>query len=485
VKKAVIIGAGVGGLATSIRLATKGYECHVFEMAQGPGGKLSEFLGKGYRFDFGPSLFTLPTLVDELFEVAGEDPRDHFQYEKLEESCRYFYEDGTRLTTFADHNKLGKEIEQKLGVKADVVKKHLKRSKMIYDATKPVFLEKSLHKAADLFNRDTLKALSMGHKFDLMKTMHKSNVQRLKEPRLVQLFDRYATYNGSNPYRAPGILNLIPALEHVDGAYFPKGGMFAISRNLAALAERKGVRFHFNTSVDEILHNQEAATGVKIGQKSLEADVVVSNMDAYLTYRKLLPGFDAPEKTLNQERSSSALVFYWGIKKKFDELGLHNIFFSSDYEDEFRHIFSKKTISSDPTVYVNITSKLHPPDAPDGHENWFTMVNAPSVNGQDWDELVQSVRKQVIAKVSRNLGTDIEDLIDYEFITDPPLIESKTMSHLGSLYGTSSNSRMAAFLRHPNFNQKLKNLFFVGGSVHPGGGIPLCLMSAKIIESLL
>jgi phytoene dehydrogenase-like protein len=193
----------------------------------------------------------------------------------------------------------------------------------------------------------------------------------------------------------------------------------------------------------------------------------------------------APEKTLKQERSSSALVFYWGIKKNFDELGLHNIFFSKDYENEFFHLFKKKSVIDDPTVYINITSKLNPSDAPAECENWFTMINAPSVDGQNWNEIVKRSRKNILQKLSHYLKEDIEPLIEYEFITDPLLIESKTKSHLGALYGTSSNGRMAAFLRHPNFNRKLKNLYFCGGSVHPGGGIPLCLMSAKIVESLL
>jgi phytoene desaturase len=485
VKKAIIIGAGIGGIATSIRLAMKGYTCEVYETADGPGGKLSEFSGNGYRFDFGPSLFTLPSLVDELFELAGKQPGKYFNYIRLDESCKYFYEDGTRLTAYADHDKMGQEIHSKLGVESEIVKQHLAHSKMIYDITRPVFLEKSLHKISSYLNYETLKALANGYRFDLMKTMHQANVQQLKEPRLVQLFDRYATYNGSNPYKAPGILNLIPALEHVDGAYFPKGGMFSITKALVELAQSLGVTFHYNMPVEEIIHKNGKVSGVRIGEENRDADLVVSNMDTYLTYRKLLPGFKAPEKTLNQERSSSALVFYWGIKKEFKQLGLHNIFFSKDYKTEFDYIFNKKDLVNDPTIYINITSKMHPPDAPAGHENWFTMVNAPSVSGQDWGALITRTRKNVIIKLSRHLELDVERLIDYEFITDPLLIESRTKSHLGALYGTSSNSKMAAFLRHPNFNQKLKNLYFCGGSVHPGGGIPLCLMSAKIIDALV
>jgi phytoene desaturase len=484
-KKAIIIGAGIAGIATSIRLAARGYKCRVFEIQEGPGGKLTEFSGSGYRFDFGPSLFTLPSLVDELFALAGKNARDHFNYIKLDESCRYFYPDGTELTAYADAEKLGSEIQTKLGVPPHVVSSHLQHSKMMLDLTRPVFLEKSLHKVSSYLNYDTVRALSNAYKFDLMQTMNGANEKRLQEPRLVQLFNRYATYNGSNPYQAPGILNLIPALEHVDGAYFPEGGMISISKSLADLAESMGVQFQYNSPVDEIVYEGNGVNAVRCGQVLHEADIFVSNMDAFLTYRQLLPKFKAPEKTLSQERSSSALVFYWGIRKEFQQLGLHNIFFSGDYETEFNHIFGEKSLYDDPTIYVNITSKLNPSDAPAGQENWFTMVNAPSVSGQNWDEMIERTRKNVLSKLSARLGTDIESWIDYEFVTDPLLIESKTKSHQGALYGTSSNSRMAAFLRHPNFNRKLKNLYFCGGSVHPGGGIPLCLMSAKIVDNLI
>jgi len=483
-KKAIIIGAGIGGIATSIRLALKGYHVQVMEASQGPGGKLCEFSSNGYRFDFGPSLFTLPGLVDELFEISGMNPREFFNYIKLEESCKYFYEDGLKLTAFADQAKFEAEINEKTGVNPSVIKKYFDHSKLIFDYTRPIFLEKSLHKLSSFLNYETIRALSRAHEFDLMESMHDANLKRIKEPHLVQLFDRYATYNGSNPYKAPGILNLIPSLEHLDGSYFPHGGMYQITDSLVALAEKIGVTFHYGHNVDHILTDSGGVSGVSVDGEKLAADVVVSNMDVYLTYKKLLSDQHSANKALKQERSSSALVFYWGINKRFDELGLHNILFSNDYRHEFEQIFTERTIADDPTVYINITSKLNPTDAPTGRENWFVMINAPYIEDQNWDEIIQRTRTNTIAKINRMLKTDISELIDFEEVTDPILISKKTSSFKGSLYGTSSNSKMAAFMRHPNFKRKIKNLFFCGGSVHPGGGIPLCLMSAKIVDSL-
>ena len=239
----------------------------------------------------------------------------------------------------------------------------------------------------------------------------------------------------------------------------------------------------FRNSKPFVIENIEKIIEKKI--TFYNADIVVSNMDIYPTYTKLLTSQKQPKKQLSQERSSAAVIFYWGIKHSFEALELHNIFFSEDYKKEFDAIFNFQTVSEDPTIYVNITSKDVPGDAPEGCENWFVMINTPADKGQDWEVLVSNLRKFIISKLSKELEIDLKPLIVCETILTPPLIESKTQSHQGALYGSSSNNSMAAFLRHPNFSNRLKNLYFCGGSVHPGGGIPLCLLSAKIVDELI
>ncbi len=215
------------------------------------------------------------------------------------------------------------------------------------------------------------------------------------------------------------------------------------------------------------------------------ADVVVSNADVYFTYKNLLQDEVKSKRILKQERSSSALIFYWGMRKSFPQLGLHNIFFSNNYKTEFKHLFRAKNFAADLTVYINVTAKMEATQAPPGCENWFVMINAPSMAGQDWPAMQQQVRRQVIEKLNRMLQTDIKSLIQTETILTPPQIEEVTASYAGSLYGTSSNSRLAAFWRHPNFSRQIKGLYFAGGSVHPGGGIPLCLRSAKMVSQMV
>lgn len=483
--KAIVIGSGVAGLATAARLQTKGYETTIYESNNYPGGKLTEFTSNGYRFDAGPSLFTLPYLLDDVFKAANKNPREYYEYKKLDVACHYFYEDGTQLKSYTDSRKFGKEVEQVLGVKSDVIIAHLKKSKIIYEEAGQIFLNHSLHKASTWLSKDVLKALLKIYKYDITTSMNRVNEKSLPHPKLVQLFNRYATYNGSNPYKAPGILNSIPHLEHNIGTFFPKGGMHSITKALTKLNKDLGVKFKFESPVDEIIVEKNKVRGVKSGDEIFTADRVVSNMDIYHTYDKLLHHLNIPKQIKKQERSSSALIYYWGIKQEFQELGLHNIFFSEDYKAEFEYLFEKKELYHDPTVYINITSKLNQVDAPGGCENWFVMVNAPCNENQDWETIKIRTRRAIIDKISRTLKTDVENLIQTEEVLEPITIESKTSSYKGSLYGTSSNSKLAAFLRHSNFSSKISGLYFCGGSVHPGGGIPLCLLSGKIVADVM
>ena len=483
--KAVVIGSGIGGLATALRLRHKGYEVEVFEANSYPGGKLHAVDINGYRFDLGPSLFTMPQFVDELFQLFGRNPKEHFNYIRKDVLCEYFWEDGTRFTAKSTKEEFIKEAATVFSEDEKRVSRYLNRNKRKYDLTAPLFLQRSLHKWSSYLSVKTIVALLNMHRLDVFNTLNGVNKTHISHPKLVQLFNRYATYNGSSPYLTPGIMSMIPHLEMFFGTYFPNGGMHRIVMSLYELALEEGVTFHFNSPVEEILVKGGRASGVRVNTENIPADVVVSNMDIFPTYKNLLPHEKSPKKVLEQERSSSALIFYWGISKTFEKLNLHNIFFSENYEEEFRHLFELKTLFDDPTVYINITSKDWPSDAPKGSENWFVMINAPGDYGQDWESLKKKARKNIIEKLNRLLEVDLEEHIEVEHVLDPAGIQEDTSSYRGALYGAASNSRYAAFQRHPNFTSRIANLYFCGGSVHPGGGIPLCLQSAKIVADIV
>ena len=483
-KKALVIGSGIAGIAVAIRLAVKGYNVEVFEANAYPGGKLSEIKKDGFRFDAGPNLFTMPHYVDELYELAGKNPKDYFIYKRLAVSCKYFYPDGKQLTAYDDLEKLDAEIQSTTKEPAISLEKFRDNSHTIYEITNKVFLESSLHRLSTYLKWSTFKSLINFSRIDAFRTMHQANKSFFKDDHLVQFYDRFATYNGSNPYQAPATLNVIPHLEQNYGAYFPINGIYSITTSLVSLAESLGVKFQYNSPVDEIILQGKKAVAIRVGNTEIKAGIIVSNTDVWFTYHKLLSNYPKiyPKRILQQQRSSSALIFYWGIKKEFPKLDLHNLFFSGNYEEEFKAIWDQKTVSDDPTIYLNISVKLKSDDAPIGCENWYVMINCPSNQGQDWNKLIAIARENILKKLSAMLNEDINQLIISEQVLDPRSIESKTSSYQGSLYGNSSNNRFSAFLRHANKSSKIDQLYFCGGSVHPGGGIPLALLSAKIVS---
>ena len=482
---AIVVGSGIGGIATALRLKNAGYTVTVFEANAYPGGKVHVINLDQYRFDLGPSLFTMPHLVTELFELFGLESQEYFEYLRKDTICNYFWEDGTRFSAKSDIDTFIKEASTTFHEPAANIADYLKKNKEKYDLTASLFLEKSLHKLNTFLSKDTIKALLQLGKLDVNSSLNSINQNSFESKKLVQLFNRYATYNGSSPYKTPGIMSMIPHLEMHFGTFFPKGGMHRISESLYELAVAQGVHFKFNERIERIRVEAGRAIGATSVKRDYDADIVVSNMDIFPTYKHLLKDQKHPVKVLEQERSSSALIFYWGISSQFPELDLHNILFSDSYKKEFQAIFQDKTLHDDPTIYINISSKEESSDAPVGHENWFVMINAPGNRKQDWKRLKEQAREHIISKIDRILKVDIESLIKTEYILDPIGIEKNTSSYQGSLYGAASNDKFAAFLRHPNFSNAIKNLYFCGGSVHPGGGIPLCLMSAKIVTDLV
>lgn len=470
-------------MAAAIRLAKKGYDVVVFEKNKYPGGKLSEFSTAGYRFDKGPSLLTMPDLIDELTVLSGY--KTAFNYTRLKTITHYFFEDGTKVVAQGSAKELAKELKVKLNEDEEAVIKHLAKSKFYHSTIADLFLTQSLGKIKNFLNIKTIKALLQSYKLNLFSTMHKENSRPFNNEKTTQIFNRYATYNGSNPYKAPALLNIIPYLEFGLGAYLPEKGMHQITEHLYNIALHCGVTFNFNATVEKIEIENKKVTGIISNGALHKSDLVVSDADIHLVYKKLLPQSCYPKKLLAQEKSSSAYVFYWGIEKEFTELDLHNILFSENYKAEFDSLFQEKSPYSDPTVYINITSKFCKADAPSGCENWFVMVNVPHNKSGNKIDYATELRKNVVAKINRVLKTDIEKYIKVEEVLDPLGIEQQTSSFGGSLYGNASNNKFSAFLRHANYNSKIGGLYFVGGSVHPGGGIPLCLLSAKIVSNLI
>ena len=488
-----VIGAGLGSLAAAIRLAAAGWRVDLYERLAGPGGKAGSQSLDGYRFDSGPSLLTMPWVFDALFAAAGKRREDYLEFIPLEVICKYFWDDGMVLRTWADRQTLIAELRRTTGESQERLHAYFERCRRIYDIAGELFLEHNPREPSTILSLQFFRSLLRLGGIDAGRTLAEAHEQAFLSPRLRQLFNRYATYNGSSPYRAPATLCIIPHVEYAGGAYAVGGGIQAIPQALDRLARELGVQLHYQTPVERILHRRDAkrgryrVRGVTVGGAELEYDAVIAGADVRPVYDDLLQDQEAPDivRYRKLEPSSSALVFFWGMKRKFPELELHNIFFSRDYPDEFRAIFDRHRCPADPTIYVNITSKVTPADAPPGRENWFVLINAPCDIGQDWEAETARVRERVITRISELLRIDLESEIAAESVMTPRDIQLRTASHGGALYGISSNSRSAAFSRHPNRSRRYRGLYFCGGSTHPGGGMPLVLLSAKITAELV
>lgn len=483
--KVIVIGAGIAGLATALKLRNRGYEVEVFEANDRPGGKIDEIHQEGFRFDTGPTVLTMPGLIEELIKESGAEPAKWFDYKKPEASCQYYFSDGSCLSAPNNTRDLIAALEALTTDSAKTIENYLSNSKKIYDITEPVFLQNAPHEVATYLKPTTFQSMLQLPKLKPFQTLHQFHTNYFSDPRVVQLFDRYATYNGSDPYLAPATLRLISHLEHNLGVFLPKGGMYRIVEILYQLGVQIGVAFYFNSKVEQILTKNKTIQGIQVNGATVECGKVVSNQDVQATYKDLLNDKPMPGFYRKREASSSALIFYWGVKGQFPSMQSHNILFTDQYQQEFQNLFQHQKISEDPTVYIYISAKENPEDAPEGFENWYVMVNAPSNVNMHWQTYAQKIKGLVLAKIKRHLNIDLEPLITFEANWNPAIIQQKSLSATGALYGTSSNTPLAAFLRFPNKAPGIEGLYFAGGTVHPGGGIPLCIYSAKLVTDLI
>ena len=488
-KKVAIIGGGLGGISAALYLSKYGYEIDIFEKNEKLGGKLNYTNNSGFYFDLGPSLLTMPFVVKDIFSHLEKDIDDYLEVVKLDNICRYFWSDGVVLDADSNISKFKENIKQISELDADNLSTFLDYSKTIYDLTADTFLFGPFMEWSELFKLKNYKTLLQLNKIDSNRTMQTAINSFFASDKLRQLFGRYATYNGSNPYSAPATLNIIPHVEYTLGSFYIKGGMYKIGEALEKLLIEQKVNIHTNTEVSKILTSGKKVRGIEFKEnneiKHLDYDYIISNSDIVHTNESLIKDKKLTKNYTKYEPSLSGFVLILGINKTFDNLKHHNILFSDDYKKEFDTIFQELDIPIDPTIYISITKKTDDTHAPIGAENWFILLNMPyNSNKINWDVKKTEVRDLIIKKLKK-FGFDIEDDIMFEQSITPAEMETMYLTNKGSIYGLSSNSKFSAFLRQSNRNKKIENLYHVGGSVHPGGGIPLVILSGKIASELV
>jgi phytoene desaturase len=495
--RVVIVGAGLGGIGAAVRLAGAGHRVTLLEKNHLPGGKLSLLEADGFRFDTGPSLVTMTGVLADTFRAARRRMEDYLTLIPLDPICRYRWPDGSTLDISSNLPSLVAAVGAFSPSDVTGLFRFLAYARKLFERAGPIFLLRERPGIRDLFSRRVVDAA----RIDAHLSMHRAVRRFFRDPRLVQLFDRYATYNGSSPYEAPATLAMIPYLEIAGGGWYVKGGIYRIAEGLIEVARELGVNFQPDCEVAEIMfeertaiggiHRGSRAVGVRLkGGGTFMADHVVVNADPIYAYQSLVPEAYRDERLVRRmerlEPSSSGFVLLLGIRGDYPSLAHHNVFFSRNYHDEFDAIFDRHEPSADPTIYVANTSRSDPSHAPPGYLNLFVLVNAPALTpDSDWDAWKASYRDTIISRLeSAGLG-GLRERIVFEQIITPQDFQSRYNSWNGSIYGLSSNSRQTAFLRPPNRALGVGGLYFVGGSVHPGGGIPLVLLSARLVARLI
>jgi diapolycopene oxygenase len=489
-KRVVVIGAGLGGLATSIRLARAGYEVVVLEKNEQVGGKMDSWHSLGYTFDTGPSLLTMPFVIRDLFNAAGRDLAEYIDMVPVDPICRYDWPDGSRMDASADIGRTERQMEMLDRTDAANLRRYLHHGKRIYDAAVNPFLMSpfgSMNLGDIIVGLKHIRALP---RIDAFRPLNDAVEEYFTDPRIRQLFNRFATYNGSSPYLAPATLSIVPYIEFMMGGWYLRGGMYSLAGALSRIAGELGVEIRTRTAAGLIEHEGRKVIGVRTAQDEfIKADVVVCNADALYAQRHLFGTDDPPREA---EPSLAGFVLLLGAHRTWPALAHHNVFFSRDYRAEFDQLFHERRPADRPTIYVCNTSATDPQHAPAGCSNLFVLVNAPPLESQeagrenvDWDSYTSSYRDIVLDELECRGLTGLRGAIETEKAITPAEFSRQYNAYRGSIYGTSSNSRFSAYLRAPNKSRKYHNLYFAGGSSHPGGGIPLVLLSGGIVSTMI
>ncbi|SES27466.1 phytoene desaturase family protein [Salisediminibacterium halotolerans] len=487
-ENAVVIGGGLGGLSAAISLAGEGYQVTVLEKNDTIGGKLNRRSGKGFQFDTGPSILTMPWVLEQLFERVNRKLDDYIEVQRIEPQWRTFFPDGTSIDVTADLPDMISEMSKVSERPGSQLSDFLSYSEDMYDLCMKSFYKTSISGLNEFRKLHTMKELMA---MDPFHSVADSTKKYFNNPYLEQLFNFFVMYVGSNPYQSPAILNQLIYVQLGLGIHYVKGGMYNIAKGMEALLEELRVDILTAAPVSHLALDGETVTGaVTADGDYYAADVVVSNLEAIPAYQTLAPKNGKTKKEVKQlsktyEPTVSGLVLLLGTNRTFDALNHHNFFFSEDPELEFKQIFEKGIPADDPTVYIGISAKSDASQAPDGKENLFVLTHVPpktlAKKKTDWSDY----RETVLNKLE-NMGMEgLRESIEFEYQFTPDTIEELYGSNGGSIYGIASNKNTNGGFKIPARSRLYDNLYFTGGATHPGGGVPMVTLSGQLTTDLI
>lgn len=478
---ALVIGAGIGGIATAARLAQNGFDVTVVEKNADPGGRCGQLIQDNHRFDIGPTLFLMPEVFAETYEALGERMEDHLDLIRIDPTYRVHFSDGEELLLTSDILKMQEQLERIEPDSFGGYLRYLAEGNRHYRMSLKHFVGRNFRNLLEYFSPGNLPLL-----FKLKALVkHYDNVGKyFGDPHLKAAFTFQNMYLGLSPYEAPATFSLLQYTELADGVWFPRGGMYRIIETLVAIARRKGVRFLFNSPVNKIETEGNRATGVTLQDgRRLSADLIVANADLPYVYSDLLNDQRESAKLDKKKYTCSAITFYWGVDRTYPSLMHHNVFLSTEYRASFDRIFHDYTLPDDPSFYVHAPARTDPDAAPEGQDTLMILVPTAHIQEgteQDWEEQKARARHAVLQGLADVGIDDLEEHIKFEVSYTPLEWRDEYNLAKGSAFGLSHNFAQVGYLRPQNKHRTYSNLYFAGASTHPGTGLPIVLLSARL-----
>ncbi len=476
---AIVIGAGLGGIAAAARLARRGYRVTVLEKNASPGGRCSRLIRDGHRFDMGATLFLMPEVFAETYAALGERMENHLDLRRIDPTYQIHFDDGVRLGLTANLHDMQAQLEAIEPGSFGQLLRYLSEGHRHYHTSLDQFVGRNFRSAQEYFTPHNLWLILR------LKALvkHYQNVGHyFTDPHLKAAFTFQNMYLGLSPYDAPATYSLLQYTELAGGVWFPMGGMYRVIESLIAIAESVGVEFVYNAPVKQIRVEGNRATGVVLQDDSvLDADVIVANADLPYVYHDLLPDTGAARRLERLKYTSSVIMFYWGVDQVYPQLGTHNVFLAGDYRASFDRIFRDHTLPDDPSFYIHAPTRVDPSAAPAGMDTLLALVpvgHLSEEDSQNGEALRARAREAVLRRLTSVGVKDLERHLAFEISYTPRDWQSGFNLAKGAAFGLSHNVWQVGYLRPHNRHDRYRNLYFVGASTHPGTGLPMVLLSA-------
>lgn len=483
-KSVVVVGGGLGGLSAAVSLAQSGYAVALYEKNSHLGGKLNRLEKDGFGFDLGPSILTMKEIFEKLFDQSGVDMNDYIKTVRLDHEWRSFFPDNTMIDLYGDLEKMQAENEHLSEEDMAEYGSFLDYAKDLYDITLEGYFNEGLDNLSEVIRyHGVIKA---GTSFDVFSTMFDAIEKRISNPKLQKMLAYFIKYVGSSAYDAPAILNMMIYMQHATGVWYVPGGMHRIADGIVTLGKEKGVAFHTNQEVVQLNKKDNHIISATLADGTIvEADYFISNMEVVPAYEKLLSEESSYTKKLEEkfEPAASGFVAHIGVKGEYPQLAHHNFFFADDLEKNFDQIFHKKELPDDPTIYLVNVNKTDQTQTIPGYENIKILPHIPYIPNKPFTkEEYETFEDRVFDKLERMGLTDLRNRTVTKNIWLPEDIQTNYYSHRGAIYGTVSDRKKNRGFKHPKHSDRYDNLYFVGGTVNPGGGMPMVTLSGQQVH---